>query len=176
VGRTKGKKTKAKDRVVHEDADTVQEAAEVQMLLGDVLTPYLGECLCVRMMAGPGELCTTCGGHVGSLEFNGICSECDLSSGLLLNCFACNLSFHRGCMPNLCWGLTGITLSLTLAEFHYNPNPNPYPIRHSHLIGFALPAPWCADCYQDWADFGSTDADPLCLVRYIPNRYPSQQA
>jgi hypothetical protein len=114
MARTKGKKAKAKDRVIHDDADTLQEAAEVQMLLGDVLTPYLGECLCVRMMAGAWELCTTCGGHVGSLEFNGICSECDLSSGQLLNCFACNLSFHRGCMPNLCWGLTGIHLSLTL--------------------------------------------------------------
>ncbi len=96
-----------------DDHDTIQEAAEVQMLEGDVLTPYLGECLCVRMLAGAGELCTTCGGHVGSLEFNGICTTCDLSSGVLLNCFACNLSFHRGCMIDLRWGLTGFPQYLT---------------------------------------------------------------
>ncbi len=102
-----------KERVIVEDSDTVEEAAEVQMLSEDVLTPFLGECLCVRVMAGAGELCPTCGGHVDSLEFNEICSECDMSTGLLLNCFACNLSFHRGCMPNLCWGLTGLLLTLT---------------------------------------------------------------
>jgi hypothetical protein len=99
--------------VLVDDHDTIQEAAEVQMLEGDVLTPYLGECLCVWMLAGAGELCTTCGGHVGSLEFNGICTTCDLSSGVLLNCFACNLSFHRGCMIDLRWGLTGVPQYLT---------------------------------------------------------------
>ncbi len=114
--RRKGKKAKAKDRVHVDDADTVEEAVKVQMLPGDVLTPYLGECLCIRMLAGVGELCTTCGGHVGSLEFNGICSECDLSSGLLLNCFACNVSFHRGCTPSLCWGLTGLPQIKTLTQ------------------------------------------------------------
>jgi hypothetical protein len=99
--------------VLVDDDDTIAEAAEVQMLDGDVLTPYLGECLCVRMLAGAGELCTTCGGHVGSLEFNGICTTCDLSSGVLLNCFACNLSFHRDCMTDLRWGLTGYPQYLT---------------------------------------------------------------
>ena len=77
----------------------------------EVLTPYLGECLCVRSMSEePGDLCSTCGGHIGALESNGICEECELTTGELLNCFACNVSFHRGCMPNLAWGLTGLIL------------------------------------------------------------------
>ncbi len=110
------------------DADTVEEAGEVHMLPEDVLTPFLGECLCVRVMVGAGELCPTCGGHVGSLDFNGICSECDMSTGLLLNCFACNLSYHRGCIANLFWGLTGIPLTLTQTltqtlTLTLNPNP-----------------------------------------------------
>ncbi len=74
---------------------------------GDVLTTYLGECLCVRCFVGPGDLCGACGGYVGCMECNGVCVECDGKTGELLNCFACNLSFYRGCMPNVRWGLTG---------------------------------------------------------------------
>ena len=97
-----------------EDRDTVDEKKHVQMSDDEHLTPYLVECLCVRGLVGPGELCGTCGCHVGCMDFNGICVECDTATGLLLNCFACNLSFHRGCMPNLRWGLTGIICTLTL--------------------------------------------------------------
>ncbi len=103
---------KAKDRVLRQDHEAVAEAAEVQMLTYDFLTPFLGECLCVRGVEGPGELCQTCGCHVGVLECNGICSECEETEGELLNCFACNLSFHRGCMVNVRWGLIGLSLTL----------------------------------------------------------------
>ena len=99
-----------------QDYDTADEAANIQMGDDDLLTPFLGECLCVRGLVGPGELCGTCGCHVGCMEFNGVCVECDTTTGLLLNCFACNLSFHRGCMPNLRWGLTGITLTVFFAR------------------------------------------------------------
>ncbi len=47
--------------------DAVAEAAEVQMLPADFLTPFLRECLCVRGLEGPGELCQTCGCHVGTM-------------------------------------------------------------------------------------------------------------
>jgi hypothetical protein len=92
-----------------EDAEALAEAAEVQMRSDDILTPFLGECLCVRGLEGPGDLCHTCGCHVGVSECNGICSECEDAEGELLNCFACNLSFHRDCMPSVRWGLTGTT-------------------------------------------------------------------
>ncbi len=94
------------------DPDAVDEAAKVQMLDDDILTPFWGECLCVRGLEGPGDLCNTCGCHVGVLECNGICSECEEQEGELLNCFACNLTFHRRCMVNVRWGLTGIRLTL----------------------------------------------------------------
>ena len=99
-----------------QDRDTVDEAAQVQMGEDEFLTAYLGECLCVPGVVGPGELCGRCGGHVGCVDCNGVCLECDTATGQLLNCFACNLSFHRGCMPSIGWGLTG-------------PNPNRKPYR-----------------------------------------------
>ena len=54
------------------------------MGVSDVLTPFLGECVCVRTQA-PGDLCNICGGHVGCTEMNGVCSHCDDLSGDLLH-------------------------------------------------------------------------------------------
>ena len=105
------KKAKAKDRAFTIDYEQEEETAHVMMRNDEVLTPYLGECLCVRsMLQEAGDLCSTCGGHIGALESNGICEDCELTTGELLNCFACNVSFHRGCMPNFAWGLTGVNL------------------------------------------------------------------
>ncbi len=44
---------------MHEDAEALAEAAEVQMRSDDILTPFWGECLCVRGLEGPGDLCHT---------------------------------------------------------------------------------------------------------------------
>jgi hypothetical protein len=157
----------------------MDEAAEVKMGSDEVLTPYLGECNCVRVLLEAGEICTTCGGHVGVMESNGICEECELSTGDLLKCFACNVSFHRVCMPNVRWGLTGlhVILAITLTLSFLNPNLTSN--HNTHLVGFGLPAPWCEACYDEWANFGCSPVDPLCLVN-IPltllfNQNPPQQ-
>ena len=98
--------------MLRQDDEALAEAAEVQMLSDDFLTPFLGECLCVLGLEGPGDLFRTCGCHVGVMECNGICSECDEVEGKQLNCFACNLSLHRDCMLNVRWGLTGTSRTL----------------------------------------------------------------
>ena len=100
----------------------MKESANVKMRIDEVLTPYLGECLCVHSMAEPEYLCLTCGGHVGALESNGICEACEMTTGELLNCFACNVSFHRGCMQNLTWDLKGLNLNLAVG---HRPIPQP---------------------------------------------------